>query len=280
MDVGGALRDAREQRGLSLDQLARATKIRVTTLQAIETNRREKLPEAIFLRGFVRAYAREVGLNPEDTVRQYLGQFEPVTPMVESAKPMPGEVRAEYEPAVGGETGRDQPARRVTPVQWIGIVIVLIISVAAYYTMSRWRAPQPPPTPLPPLASAIEIAGSSSPAASSTAAAAGRPEAATAGSHALTRPATKEGDVLEVDIRPQGLRWIAATVDGTRVLYRLMQPGEQQTIEVHDEAVLRVGNPAAFAFSINDMPGRSLGRAGEAVTVHITRENYREFLRR
>ncbi|MGH9382854.1 MAG: helix-turn-helix domain-containing protein [Vicinamibacterales bacterium] len=49
--AGAALRDAREQRGLSLDQLAQATKIRVTTLQAIETNRREKLPEAIFLRG-------------------------------------------------------------------------------------------------------------------------------------------------------------------------------------------------------------------------------------
>jgi hypothetical protein len=59
-----------------------------------------------------------------------------------------------------------------------------------------------------------------------------------------------------------------------------MQPGEQQTIEVHDEVVLRVGDPAAFAFSINGMAGRSLGRAGEAATVHITKENYREFLRR
>jgi cytoskeleton protein RodZ len=65
MDVGAVLRDAREQRGLSLDQLAQATKIRVTVLQAIETNRGEKLPEPIFLRGFVRAYAREVGLNPQ-----------------------------------------------------------------------------------------------------------------------------------------------------------------------------------------------------------------------
>ncbi len=59
-----------------------------------------------------------------------------------------------------------------------------------------------------------------------------------------------------------------------------MQPGEQYTIEVHDEAVLRVGDPAAFAFSINGMEGRVLGPAGEAVTVHMTPHNYREFLRR
>jgi hypothetical protein len=49
---------------------------------------------------------------------------------------------------------------------------------------------------------------------------------------------------------------------------------------VHDEVVLRIGDPAALAFSINGMAGRSLGRAGGAVTVHVTRQNYREFLSR
>src|SRR6266581_3782426 len=60
MDVGAALREAREQRGLSLNRLSQATKITVTSLQAIETNRRDMLPGGIFLRGFVRAYAREI----------------------------------------------------------------------------------------------------------------------------------------------------------------------------------------------------------------------------
>jgi hypothetical protein len=63
-------------------------------------------------------------------------------------------------------------------------------------------------------------------------------------------------------------------------VYRLLQPGEQRTIEVHDEAVLLVGDPEAFAFSINGVAGRSLGPAGEAVTVHITTQNYQDFLRR
>ncbi len=67
---------------------------------------------------------------------------------------------------------------------------------------------------------------------------------------------------------------------GRRVVHRLLQAGDQQTIEVHNEAVLQVGDPATFAFSINGGEGRVLGRAGEVVTVHITPQNYREFLRR
>ena len=59
-----------------------------------------------------------------------------------------------------------------------------------------------------------------------------------------------------------------------------MQAGEQLSLDVHQEAVLRVGDPQALALSINGMVGRSLGSAGEAVTAHITSENYREFLRR
>ncbi len=65
--------------------------------------------------------------------------------------------------------------------------------------------------------------------------------------------------------------WLSATVDGARVVYRVMQPGEQQTIAVHDEAVLRIGNPAAFTFLINGKAGRSLGPGNEPVTLDTSR---------
>jgi cytoskeleton protein RodZ len=292
MNVGTALQDAREQRGLSLDQLSQATKISVTILRAIEHNRMDQLPDGIFLRGFLRAYAREVGLNPEDTVGRYLGQFEPV-PAV--AKRGSGEARAQRGPAVQGEIDQAAPERQAARVPWLVVrlrlkpstsaflpsmsMVVLVISLVGYYIFARsWASAPPPALPVthPP---AGAIARSSSPADSSTVAAAGRPEATTAGSPEPTTAASG-GELFHVDIRSQGPCWLSATVDGARVVYRLMQPGEQQTIEVHDEAVLRVGNPAAFTFSINGMAGRSLGQADEAVTVHITKQNYREFLRR
>lgn len=280
MDVGAALRDARERRGLSLDQLSHATKISVTILGAIESNRIDKLPGGIFTRGFLRAYAREVGLDPEDTIQRYLREREPVTDIVEVARPGTDEARPGHAPAVRGEMDRDEAERRPVRVQWLLGAVVLVISLVGYYTFAWWRAPASRTAlPVPRPADAIDITRPSSPAASPRADGATRRETATAGSREPTRAVAADG-VLHVDIRPQGLCWLAASSDGTRVVYRLMQPGEQQTIEVHDEVVLRVGDPAAFAFSINGMSGRSLGRAGEAVTVHITTQNYREFLDR
>jgi len=62
-DFGGSLRAARERRGLSLRQIANATKISMITLEALERNDIARLPGGIFTRAFVRSYALEVGLD-------------------------------------------------------------------------------------------------------------------------------------------------------------------------------------------------------------------------
>src|SRR5215467_4925780 len=74
-DFGQKLREARERRGLSLRQIASATKISLITLEALERNDIARLPGGIFSRGIVRSYAIEVGLDPEDTIREFMGQF-------------------------------------------------------------------------------------------------------------------------------------------------------------------------------------------------------------
>jgi cytoskeleton protein RodZ len=72
---GQKLRDARERRGLSLRQIANATKISMITLEALERNDIARLPGGIFSRAFVRSYALEVGLEPESTIEEFMGQF-------------------------------------------------------------------------------------------------------------------------------------------------------------------------------------------------------------
>src|SRR5436309_2263452 len=72
---GGALREARERRGVSLRQIANSTKISVSALEALERNDISRLPGGIFSRAFVRAYASEIGLDAEETVRDFLTQF-------------------------------------------------------------------------------------------------------------------------------------------------------------------------------------------------------------
>lgn len=74
-DFGTMMRRAREARGISLQQIAIATKISVAALEALERNDISRLPGGIFSRAFVRSYALEVGLDPEQTVRGFLEQF-------------------------------------------------------------------------------------------------------------------------------------------------------------------------------------------------------------
>src|SRR4051794_3404999 len=79
-DFGGKLRQARERRGISLRQIAASTKISAAALEALERNDISKLPGGIFSRAFVRSYAVEVGLDPDDTVREFLDRFNQETP--------------------------------------------------------------------------------------------------------------------------------------------------------------------------------------------------------
>ena len=73
-DFGATLRAAREAREISLRQIADATNISMSMLQALEDNDPSRLPGGIFTRSFIRSYAGEVGLDPEETLREFIEQ--------------------------------------------------------------------------------------------------------------------------------------------------------------------------------------------------------------
>src|SRR5437773_6665913 len=68
---GEELRREREIRGISLKEIADATKISKRFLEAIEKNDHRTLPAPVFTRGFVREYARYLGLAAEEIVNRY-----------------------------------------------------------------------------------------------------------------------------------------------------------------------------------------------------------------
>jgi len=72
---GTRIRHAREARGVSLRQIADTTKISVRALEALERNDITRLPGGIFSRAFVRSYAAEIGVDPDQAVREFLSQF-------------------------------------------------------------------------------------------------------------------------------------------------------------------------------------------------------------
>jgi transcriptional regulator with XRE-family HTH domain len=72
---GDRLRSERERRRISLASIAATTKISVALLESLERNDVSRWPSGIFRRSFVRAYAEAVGLDPDETVQQFLECF-------------------------------------------------------------------------------------------------------------------------------------------------------------------------------------------------------------
>ena len=79
-DFGGKLRRAREERGVSLAQMAVSTKLSVSALEALERNAVAKLPDGLSSDAFVRSYATHVGLDPDITAREFEERFHDAPP--------------------------------------------------------------------------------------------------------------------------------------------------------------------------------------------------------
>ena len=97
MDLGSELRHARERLGLSLDDIAERTKIRAATLRAIEHDDFDRLPPPIFTRGFLKAYAREVGLDPDGVANRFAAALQAVDDARRDVNPASGIVASRWD---------------------------------------------------------------------------------------------------------------------------------------------------------------------------------------
>src|SRR5262245_21889094 len=69
--VGDYLRDLRQRRGLSVDEVSRTTRVAPRSLEALESDRFGALPAAVFTRGFILAYCQALGEPPEEALALY-----------------------------------------------------------------------------------------------------------------------------------------------------------------------------------------------------------------
>jgi cytoskeletal protein RodZ len=133
-DFGAALRHHREAAHRTLREMADATKLGVRTLEALERNHVEKLPPGIFRRSVVRAYAREVGLDPEETLRVFLSRHP-------DSLPPPG-------PPVGPVADAAPQPSRTSP--WlVACVVVATVLVLVLVLVARALGLVAPVTPPP-----------------------------------------------------------------------------------------------------------------------------------
>jgi hypothetical protein len=84
---------------------------------------------------------------------------------------------------------------------------------------------------------------------------------------------------MTIEVHPTAACWVSLTVDGEKVMDRVMQRGEREVRQVRDAVVIEVGDAGAFAFTIDGKPGKSLGDTGQVRTARITKATISEYLR-
>jgi cytoskeleton protein RodZ len=253
MSIGAQLRTARETKGLSIGTVAQRTRVQPRTLAAIELDDVRSLPPRPFGRGFVRAYAEEVDLDPDRTVRDYFAQF-PST--FEPNAPPPLRVRELPESAFDLSS------------KWSGLAtatgILLLVVVAAVVLGRRGETAGP-----------SEAVGTTGGAPATTAS----PERQTPGSQsaiaqpAAVSPAAAPAAPLSLVFRVSRPCWVTASADGQRTIYRTLQAGDRETLNAEREIVIRFGDAAAVEWTINGRTGSSLGAPGAIRDLRITPEN-------
>ncbi len=137
---GAWLRGQREMRSISLREVADASKISFRYLQALEEEKFEVLPGAVFARGFLRQYARYVGLDPDDVINFYLAAQDPDFQKEESS------VVAEGPPSSSWATGL---VLAVLVIAFLVIVLALSFRARRDETLEAVPPPIVAPTPSP-----------------------------------------------------------------------------------------------------------------------------------
>jgi cytoskeletal protein RodZ len=136
--LGAYLREAREARGLDLREAAQQTRISVNYLSAIENEDFVKLPGEVFVKGFLKNYAKFLGLSESEVMKRY-GETKAPSPQDQTAAN-----KAERSRNVDQGTGKYEfsvPKRTLEPYLWGALALFAVIAVL-FMVVPRQHAPK------------------------------------------------------------------------------------------------------------------------------------------
>ena len=240
-------------------EIADNSKISLRYLEALEQDRFDVLPAPVFARGFLREYARVVGLNPDEVVNLYLVAQEEraeVSRRLERPKPARPEGLSSAPSSLGYGL-------------LLGLAVVVFVGIAALLSFFAERRRGAPPE-----SNLVAPTSIGSPAATSgPSQAPEQPTGAPTAAAAPAAPATSSGaDASPADAGTGGTGsasaegpfrvvlnfsqdcWMESVVDGNRRTSELKAAGETVELEAFETVVLTLGNSRALTVEVNGVP--------------------------
>lgn len=268
-DFGNQLRHARESRSVSLDDVAKSTKISKRHLLELEEERFKELPGGIFNKGFVRAYSKALGLDEEKMVRAYL-QAEAET-MAQVTPPIAIETqKLMASMAVAKE--REESVRPSDPsARFLAAAVALVILLGVggyawkYYEESRGAATasaaEPAAKPAPVMAQPHSVAA---PVATPVAAA-----EQTVKQEAGNAP-VQHGVFIE--LRAKADSWLQVSADGRDPVEMMLTAQQSKKFFAEKQLVMKLGNAEGVEITRNGKPLPPFAEGTKTQTLTFTPE--------
>jgi transcriptional regulator with XRE-family HTH domain len=237
---GEELRREREIRAISLKEIADATKISKRFLEAIEKNDHKTLPAPVFTRGFVREYARYLGLNSEDMVNRY-NYAAAGDDRIEQSEHLDRLVTPKTIEPVRQPKGIPSPFARIDRNIYLLILVTAALAGVIWWAVERKRE-----------ARNDEVRAIPAPAAAAT------PKIAPRAKPADT--ATSQDEVLHLTIDMDEDSVIELEADGSSIYKGELKRGDHKTFDAKNQFRFhKIGNAAGPRLTLNGVQIPPLG---------------------
>lgn len=288
---GARLKEQREKRGITLEQISKSTKIGTRFLEALEEDHFERLPGGIFNKGFVKAYARSVGLDPDQAVIDYLAA---------TASDQAKTEATEQAPLIEPPAEVKRPGSASFPWGTIATLLLILAFTFAVWgffsrVITREKEPAQAPrakvaapetlSPVPPAPSVpapqVQPAASALPSsahnsAQSTAAASSSQPPVAVNPNApqtdSTSPTTRE---LILRIKAREESWLSMTVDGEVTSEQTLSASQEKTVRARNGIVIKTGNIGGLDFDFQGKQLPTQGELGEVKTLAFDAKGWR-----
>ncbi len=288
--VGEFFKQVRETKGLTIDEVASKTRIRTDFLKALEDGNFAVLPDQVFAKGFVRTYARSLGLDEEDAMHRFSQSAGAFYDKQEERE------RLRLRQA---EDERRRRANRKTLVLALGVALLVMVLLLSREQSSLWsskgsdiQAPIVATAPTPDTTVALENAREEVQGAATTPEKAGpvstevpvvESPAIPNSSESLEEPPAIEaveevpvpaslpaesltevvlGQPLVLDLEALELTWVVVQIDGGSPHEALLRAGERVTWQGSEQFTLTLGNAGGVKVELNGEPKGPFGPSG------------------
>jgi cytoskeletal protein RodZ len=245
--LGEAFRAAREARNLSLSDVAEQIHIRAVYLQAIEEEDWSAIAAPVYVRGFIRTYARFLGLDPQTAIEQFN--------------------------AVAGEPAAATPVQALpvrrgpSPWLWVGgVLAAILVGLVVFNYLQLQHSGGTAIAGASPEASPTEVAASmaASPAVSASVAASASASGVAVASPGASAPAGPSASPAPLAINVTQKSWLRVVVDGANKDEGVFERGAHLQYS-GSVATVRAGNAAGVEVKVNGKDQGALGKAGDVV---------------